>query len=128
MRRAPLLSLLLCLSLPHSAGAAVRLGDPLPPHPWHSAERELVVVYAHGCGDLGELWTAVQQTGIPVRAVSADAQAPVPPGIPDWRGPQAAAFAHSLRVGEYPALLLVRGGRVLNAWEGVTAARSLLTP
>ncbi|GBF05010.1 penicillin-binding protein 1B McrB [Deinococcus aerius] len=120
MKRAPLLTLLLALGTP--AGALVRLGDPLPTHPWKSADRELIVVYSHDCGDLGELWGAVLAAGLPVRAVNAeDIPAPAPKGVNVWRGPEATAFARALRVGTYPAVLLVREGRVLNAWEGTFA-------
>ena len=65
---APLLSLLLLLGL-GSAQARVRLGELLPPHPWQSQEREVVVIYTHDCGDLGPLWQAVIGSGLPVRAV-----------------------------------------------------------
>lgn len=118
MRRAPLLTLLLALGTP-AADARVRLGDPLPAHPWTSGEREVIVVYSHDCGDLGELWSAVLAAGLPVRAVNAeDVPAPAPAGVNVWRGPEATAFARALRVGAYPTVLLVRSGRVLNAWEG----------
>lgn len=117
MKRAPLLSLLLALGTP--ADARVRLGDPLPAHPWVSPDREIIVVYSHDCGDLGALWGAVLRAGLPVRAVNAEeVEAPAPAGINVWRGPEATAFARALRVGTYPAVLLVQGGRVLNAWEG----------
>lgn len=115
---APLLSLLLALGL-SSADARVRLGDPLPPHPWQSDEREVVVIYTHDCGDLGELWGAVLQSGLPVRAVNVQGVPAQPPaGLTPWRGAEADQFARQLRVATYPAVLLVRGGRVLNAWEG----------
>lgn len=118
MKRAPLLTLLLALGVP-AAEARVRLGEPLPAHPWQSAEREVVVVYSHDCGDLGELWSAVLAAGLPVRAVNAeDVPSPAPSGVNVWRGPEATAFARALRVGIYPTVLLVREGRVLNAWEG----------
>lgn len=117
MKRAPLLTLLLALGTP--ADARVRLGDPLPTHPWTSPGREVIVVYSHDCGDLGDLWGAVLAAGLPVRAVNAeDVPAPAPKGINVWRGPEATAFARALRVGAYPTVLLVQGGRVLNAWEG----------
>ncbi|BDP41726.1 hypothetical protein DAETH_16950 [Deinococcus aetherius] len=118
MRHAPLLTLLLALGTP-DAGARVRLGELLPSHPWTSGEREVVVVYSHDCGDLGDLWGAVLGAGLPVRAVNAeDVPAPAPKGVNVWRGPEATAFARALRVGAYPTVLLVREGRVLNAWEG----------
>jgi len=118
MKRAPLLTLLLALGTP-DVGARVRLGETLPAHPWQSAGREVIVVYSHDCGDLGELWGAVMSAGLPVRAVNAeDVPAPAPRGVNVWRGPEATAFARALRVGTYPAVLLVREGRVLNAWEG----------
>ena len=118
MNRAPLLTLLLTLGTP-DAGARVRLGEVLPPHPWTGSGREVVVVYSHDCGDLGDLWSAVLSAGLPVRAVNVeDVPAPAPKGVNVWRGPEATAFARALRVGTYPAVLLVREGRVLNAWEG----------
>lgn len=117
MKRAPLLTLLLALGTP--ADARVRLGEPLPAHPWTAAEREIVVIYSHDCGDLGALWGAVLAAGLPVRAVNAEEiAAPAPAGVNVWRGAEATAFARRLRVGAYPTVLLVRGGRVLNAWEG----------
>lgn len=120
-RRAPLLTLLLALGV-MPAQARVRLGEPLPAHPWVSAGREVVVVYSHDCGDLGALWTAILASGLPVRAVNAeDIPAPAPTGVPAWRGGDATAFARTLRVGTYPAVLLVQGGRILNAWEGTFA-------
>nr|WP_168734711.1 penicillin-binding protein [Deinococcus sp. KSM4-11] len=118
LRRAPLLTLLLALaSMP--AQARVRLGEPLPAHPWVSPGREVIVVYSHDCGDLGELWQAILASGLPVRAVNAETiAAPAPAGVNVWRGDEATAFARTLRVGAYPAVLLVQGGHILNAWEG----------
>ena len=117
-RGAPLLSLLLLLGL-SSSSALVRLGEPLPAHPWQDEEREVVVVYTHDCGDLGELWQAVLTAGLPVRAVNAEeVAAPAPKGVTPWRGTEATAFARKLKVGTYPAVLLVQSGRILNAWEG----------
>ena len=117
-RGAPLLSLLLLLGGSQSS-ALVRLGEPLPPHPWQDAPREVIVVYTHDCGDLGELWQAVLQSGLPVRAVNAEEVAsPAPRQLSPWRGADATAFARKLRVGTYPAVLLVNEGRILNAWEG----------
>lgn len=117
-RRAPLLTLLLTLGV-STAEARVRLGEALPAHPWTAAEREVVVVYSHDCGDLGHLWQAVLASGLPVRAVNAEAVAsPAPAGIQPWRGEAATAFARKLRVGAYPTVLLVQDGRILNAWEG----------
>ncbi|AZI43924.1 penicillin-binding protein [Deinococcus psychrotolerans] len=133
-RTAPLLTLLLALGAGSltSAGAVVRLGDALPAHPWAQSrddedERELVVLYSHDCGDLGDLWSAVLQAGLPVHAVNAEEVAsPAPKGLSVWRGPDATAFARALKVSAYPTVLLVRGGRVLNAWEGdFTAAAKL---
>lgn len=125
-RRAPLTSTLLSLLLLTSqAHAAVRLGDPLPPHPWAITgedERELVVLYSHDCGDLGELWSGLLHSGLPVRAVNAeDIATPAPKGIDVWHGPEATRFARALKVSAYPTVLLVRGERVLNAWEGAEA-------
>ncbi|MBB5374885.1 hypothetical protein HNQ07_000329 [Deinococcus metalli] len=118
LRRAPLLTLLLALgTMP--AQARVRLGDALPAHPWVSPGREVIVVYSHDCGDLGELWRAILDSGLPVRAVNAeDIPAPAPSGVNVWRGADATTFARSLRVGTYPAVILAQGGRILNAWEG----------
>ncbi|SMB92574.1 penicillin-binding protein [Deinococcus hopiensis] len=128
MKRAPLLTLLLALGTP-DAGARVRLGEALPAHPWAEAGREVIVVYSHDCGDLGELWGAVMSAGLPVRAVNAeDVPAPAPAGLNVWRGAEATAFARALRVGTYPAVLLVRGGRVLNAWEGTFRGDLGITP
>lgn len=122
---APLLTLLLTLGA-GSAEARVRLGDPLPPHPWQSSEREVVVIYSHDCGDLGPLWKAVLSSGLPVRAVNVQGiPTPAPAGVQPWRGAEADAFARSLKVGTYPAVLLVRGGRVLNAWEGTFTGQEL---
>ncbi|GGK13416.1 hypothetical protein GCM10008955_03480 [Deinococcus malanensis] len=118
MKRAPLLSLLLALGVSH-ADARVRLGDTLPAHPWTSAGREVVVVYSHDCGDLGDLWSAVLASGLPVRAVNVeDIKSPAPGGLKAWSGPEATAFARALKVGAYPTVLLVQGERILNAWEG----------
>lgn len=123
LRRTPLFVTLLALGFSH-AGALVRLGDPLPPHPWPSAPRELVVVYSHDCGDLGELWQAALRSGLPVRAVNAeDIAADAPAPLQAWRGKDATAFARALRVGTYPAVLLVNEGRILNAWEGTFTGR-----
>ncbi|MBZ9751656.1 penicillin-binding protein [Deinococcus sp. HMF7620] len=118
LRRAPLLTLLLTLGV-SAADARVRLGESLPAHPWTAAEREVVVVYSHDCGDLGDLWDAVLASGLPVRAVNAEGiQTPAPAGLRAWDGEAATAFARKLRVGAYPTVLLVQGGRILNAWEG----------
>lgn len=122
---APLLTLLLTLgggSL-SSAHGLVRLGDALPAHPWAEIggddERELVVLYSHDCGDLGDLWSAVLQAGLPIHAVNAESVAsPAPKGLSVWHGSEATAFARALKVSAYPTVLLIRGGRVLNAWEG----------
>lgn len=118
VRHAPLLTLLLTLGVT-SAGARVRLGEALPAHPWSGAEREVVVVYSHDCGDLGDLWKAVLSSGLPVRAVNAEGTpSPAPHGVNVWRGDDATAFARALKVGAYPTVLLVQGGHILNAWEG----------
>ena len=125
-RHAPLLTLLLALgTVPSlsSAEARVRLGDLLPAHPWTEGAgaggREVVVVYSHDCGDLGELWQAVLDSDLPVRAVNAEGKpAPAPGGLNPWRGDGATAFARALKVSAYPTVLLVQGGRILNAWEG----------
>lgn len=118
LRRAPLLTLLLALGS-MSTQARVRLGEPLPAHPWVSPGREVIVVYSHDCGDLGDLWRAILESGLPVRGVNAeDIPAPAPSGVNVWRGAEATTFARTLRVGTYPAVLLVQGGRILNAWEG----------
>ncbi|PTA67357.1 penicillin-binding protein [Deinococcus arcticus] len=117
-RRAPLLTLLLTLGV-STAEARVRLGELLPAHPWQAAGREVVVVYSHDCGDLGDLWQAVLSSGLPVRAVNAEGTpSPAPAGLQPWRGEAANAFARKLRVGAYPTVLLVQDGRILNAWEG----------
>lgn len=124
-RHAPLATLLLTLGLP-SAEAKVRLGDPLPAHPWTPQGRELVVVYGSGCGDMAGLWDAALASGLPVRAVFAEgdlrrtAQAPVTP----WHGEDATRFARQLRVAQYPTILLVEGGRLMNVWEGDFAGTS----
>lgn len=122
---APLLTLLLVLGAVNltSARALVRLGDALPTHPWASSqgddEREIVVLYSHDCGDLGELWSALLRSGLPIRAVNAeDVASPAPAGLSVWHGPDATAFARALKVSAYPTVLLIRGERVLNAWEG----------
>lgn len=118
MKGAPLLSLLLLLGAT-PASALVRLGEKLPPHPWQDSEREVVVVYSHDCGDLGELWQAILTSGLPVRAVNAEeVNTPAPRGVEVWRGQEATEFARKLRVGAYPTVLLVNDGRILNAWEG----------
>ncbi|AWN24427.1 penicillin-binding protein [Deinococcus irradiatisoli] len=125
-----MLSLLLALGSSGlgPAQGLVRLGDPLPPHPWSRSEgddeRELVVLYSHDCGDLGELWSAVLSAGLPVRAVNAeDVASPAPRGLSVWHGPDATAFARALKVSAYPTVLLVRGERVLNAWEGTFSGK-----
>lgn len=124
-RTTPLLTLLLTLGTGNltSAGAVVRLGDALPAHPWAASqtedEREIVVVYSHDCGDLGDLWSAVLQAGLPIHAVNAEGVAsPAPKGLSVWHGESATAFARALKVSAYPTVLLIRGDRVLNAWEG----------
>lgn len=125
-RHAPLLTLLLALgTVPalSSAEARVRLGDALPAHPWTASPgadgREVVVVYSHDCGDLGELWQAVMDSDLPVRAVNAEGTpSPAPAGVNPWRGDGATAFARALKVSAYPTVLLVQGDRILNAWEG----------
>lgn len=125
-RHAPLLTLLLALgTVPSlsSAEARVRLGDALPAHPWQASTdaggREVVVVYSHDCGDLGELWQAVLDSELPVRAVNAEGTpSPAPAGLNPWRGDGATAFARALKVSAYPTVLLVQGDRILNAWEG----------
>lgn len=124
LRRAPLSSTLLGLLalLGGQAHAAVRLGDPLPPHPWQALSgdgRQLVVLYSHDCGDLGELWPTLLGLGLPIHAVNAeDVATPAPQGVPVWHGPEATRFARALKVSVYPTVLLVRGERVLNAWQG----------
>ena len=125
-RHAPLLTLLLALgTVPSlsSADARVRLGELLPAHPWQASAsadgREVVVVYSHDCGDLGALWQAVMDSDLPVRAVNAEGTpSPDPAGVNPWRGDGATAFARALKVSAYPTVLLVQGGRILNAWEG----------
>lgn len=125
LRHAPLLTLLLALGV-SPAEARVRLGDPLPAHPWQSAPasevtdgREIVVVYSHDCGDLGDLWQAILQSGLPVHAVNAEGVSnSAPKGLNVWRGEGATAFARALKVSAYPTVLLVKDGRILNAWEG----------
>lgn len=146
-----LLALLGLLTL-DSASATVRLGDPLPPHPWAISQgaegsqgtdgspsaddqdgpRQLVVVYSHDCGDLGGLWQGLLHSGLPIHAVNAeDIASPAPQGIEVWHGPQATQFSRKLRVSAYPAVLLVSGERILNAWEGLEAVQQgaqLLVP
>ncbi|WP_349774827.1 hypothetical protein [Deinococcus taeanensis] len=86
LRRAPLLTLLLTLGV-STAQARVRLGELLPQHPWAAAAQEVVVVYSHDCGDLGELWQAVLAAGLPVRAVNAEGvPSPAPAGVQAWGG------------------------------------------
>jgi hypothetical protein len=119
IRPAPLTLLLLTLGASGLVGARVRLGDALPPHPWHSSGRELVVLYSHDCGDIGPLWGALEAAGLPIRAVNPEeTPAPAPAGLIPWRGTEATEFSRSLKVSAYPAVLLVQDGRVLNAWEG----------
>lgn len=118
LKPTPLLATLLCLGFSY-AGALVRLGEPLPPHPWQDNQRELVVVYTHDCGDLGELWQAVLQSGLPVKAVNVEEVfSPAPKPLQAWAGKEATAFARALHVGTYPTVLLIDEGRILNAWEG----------
>lgn len=121
MKHAPLLTLLLTLGVTGAsgAGALVRLGNPLPAHPWADSERELIVIYSHDCGDLGHLWDAILNSGLPVHAVNAEQIAsPAPQGVNVWRGQDATTFARKLRLSAYPTVLLVHEGRILNAWEG----------
>lgn len=126
VRHAPLATLLLTLGLP-SAEAKVRLGDTLPAHPWTTQERELVVVYGSGCGDMAGLWDAALASGLPVRAVFAEgefsrtAHAPITP----WQGAEATHFARELRVAQYPTILLVENGRLMNVWEGEFTAEDV---
>nr|WP_043817133.1 hypothetical protein [Deinococcus maricopensis] len=128
-RSAPLTALLVLLALSGTALARVRLGEPLPAHPWADAPREVLVVYSHDCGDLGPLWSAIERAGLPVRAVNAeDVPAPAPAGLPVWRGADATTFARTLKVRAYPTVLLVQSGRILNAWEGTFTASSLPAP
>lgn len=119
IRPAPLTLLLLALGASGLANARVRLGEALPPHPWVSSGRELVVLYSHDCGDIGPLWGALESAGLPIRAVNPEeTPAPAPAGLTPWRGDDATQFSRSLKVSAYPAVLLVQDGRVLNAWEG----------
>ena len=119
VRSAPLTLLLLALGASGLANARVRLGEALPPHPWQSSGRELVVLYSHDCGDIGPLWGALASAGLPIRAVNPEeTPAPAPAGLTPWRGEDATQFSRSLKVSAYPAVLLVQDGRVLNAWEG----------
>ena len=119
IRPAPLTLLLLALGAAGMGGARVRLGEPLPPHPWQDSGRELVVLYSHDCGDIGALWGVLLASGLPVHAVNAEElAAPAPASVTPWRGQEATAFSRALKLSEYPAVLLVQGGRVLNAWEG----------
>ncbi|WP_424949914.1 penicillin-binding protein [Deinococcus sp.] len=119
IRPAPLTLLLLALGAFGLASARVRLGEALPPHPWKSSGRELVVLYSHDCGDIGALWGALESAGLPIRAVNPEeTPAPTPAGLMPWRGDAATEFSRSLKVSAYPAVLLVQDGRVLNAWEG----------
>ncbi|GGB49447.1 hypothetical protein GCM10008019_01270 [Deinococcus soli (ex Cha et al. 2016)] len=123
LRRAPLLTLLLTLGI-STAEARVRLGEPLPQHPWTAAAQEVVVVYSHDCGDLGDLWSAVLAAGLPVRAVNAEGfPFPAPAGVQAWTGEAATTFARQLRVGTYPTVLLVQDGRIMNAWEGTFSGK-----
>ena len=123
VRSAPLTLLLLALGASGLANARVRLGEALPPHPWLSSGRELVVLYSHDCGDIGPLWGALASAGLPIRAVNPEeTPAPAPAGLTPWRGDGATEFSRSLKVSAYPAVLLVQDGRVLNAWEGDFAA------
>lgn len=117
------LGLLAVLSL---AGATPRLGDLLPAHPWKAAERELVVLYSHDCGDIAGLWSELLRSGLPVRAVNAEAvPAGAPKGLEVWRGEAATAFSRALKVRVYPTVLLVQGGRVQNLWEGTFSSADL---
>ncbi len=123
LRRAPLLTLLLTLGI-STAEARVRLGELLPQHPWTAAAQEVVVVYSHDCGDLGDLWSAVLAAGLPVRAVNAEGfPSPAPAGVQAWTGEAATTFARQLRVGAYPTVLLVQDGRIMNAWEGTFSGK-----
>ena len=125
LRPAPLTLLLLALGASGMGGARVRLGEVLPPHPWADSERELVVLYSHDCGDIGPLWGVLTSAGLPIRAVNAEDQAaPAPAGLTPWRGEEATAFSRALKVSEYPAVLLVQGGRVLNAWKEPSGRRT----
>ena len=126
IRPAPLTLLLLALGASGLANARVRLGEALPPHPWVSSGRELVVLYSHDCGDIGPLWGALVSAGLPIRAVNPEeTPAPAPAGLTPWRGDDATEFSRSLKVSAYPAVLLVQDGRVLNAWEGDFVAGDL---
>lgn len=110
---------LLVLLAGGAAHAVPKLGEALPAHPWKAARVELVVVYSHDCGDLGELWRDVMLAGVPVRAVNAEAvPSPAPQGVNVWRGKDATAFSRALKIRVYPTVLLVRDGRLLNLWEG----------
>ena len=124
-------SVLLALALLSASAAALpKLGEGLPAHPWPDAPSELVVIYSHDCGDLGSLWQGVLASGLPLRLVNAeDVPAPAPLGLTAWRGPAATAFSRALKVRAYPSILLIRGGKILNLWEGtldLAALRALL--
>ncbi len=121
LRPAPLTLLLLTLGAAGMVNARVRLGEVLPLHPWQDSERELVVLYSHDCGDIGPLWGALKAAGLPIRAVNAEGI----PALTPWRGEAATRFSRALKVSAYPAVLLVQGGRVLNAWEGTFAAEDV---
>ena len=125
-RHAPLATLLLTLGLP-SAEAKVRLGDTLPAHPWQTQQRELVVVYGSGCGDMAGLWDAALASGLPVRAVFAegDLRRTAPAPVTPWQGEEATRFARQLHVAQYPTILLVEGGRLMNVWEGSFTAHDV---
>lgn len=126
LRPAPLTLLLLTLGAAGMVNARVRLGEPLPLHPWRDSERELVVLYSHDCGDIGPLWGALRAAGLPIRAVNAEGiPAPAPAGLTPWHGEAATRFSRALKVSAYPAVLLVQGGRVLNAWEGTFVAEDV---
>ena len=62
-----------------------------------------MVLYSHDCGDLGELWSALLRSGLPIRAVNAeDVASPAPAGLSVWHGRNATAFARALKVSAYP--------------------------
>ena len=56
-------------------------------------------------------------------SVNEGVRTPPPAGLHAWDGEAATAFARKLRVGAYPTVLLVQGGRILNAWEGTFAGK-----
>ena len=104
-----------------AAWAQPQLGSRIPAWPglWPRAESYLVAVYSFRCGDLSGLWKSLLSTGLPIVAVNAGGgPTPAPAGLKLLRGAAATKLSDLLEIGNYPTVLLIQGGRVLDYWSG----------